>query len=298
MPDTAVMNPTPEAPAANPAPTQDPAPASSGTVQQNGSDAAGAAPSEESFYSGDPNSLPPELQQAYKNMLKDYKMKTTSVADMRKKAEAFDKVTSRSDFKDWWGNANKQQKAEFKDQKAEVEKTLGQKITDERFQKAFETKDGFLELIAEVAKEIGGKSQAEIQDLKKQVSLKESQDLTQSFATEVGKDGKVIRPDFDDLEENSLISGYLAVNKPENGTAQAQLAKLNEAYSWAQSVSKKYFEKGKAEGLQIMQQKAATSTERPTQAAKGAYTGSDPKKLSASDAYQLAKKGIRVPRDD
>lgn len=278
-----------------------PAPAATGTPDQNGQAAtqAQSAPAEESFSSVDPKTLPPELQAVYKSMQADYTKKLAPLAETRKKAEAFDKVASRSDFKDWWGGASKQQKADFKEQqKAEIEKTMGQKITDERFTKAFESKDGFLDLIAEVAKEIGGKSQKKIEKLEQQLSVKDAQDLATSFATEVGKDGKVIRPDFDELEEQNLISGFLAVNQPENSSAQAQLAKLNEAYGWAKAVSQKFYEKGKAEALQIIQKKAAASTEPPTQAAKGAYTGPDPKKITARDAMELAKKGIRVPRDD
>lgn len=299
MSDTAVASPTPETPAATPASTQEPA-GSTGTVQTNGSDAAGAAPSEETFFSGDPNSLPPELKQAYTNMLKDYKSKTQSIADVRKKAEAFDKVSSRSDFKDWWSGASRQQKADFREQKAEVEKKLGEKITDERFQQAFQTKDGFLDLIAEVAKEMGGKSQKQIEQLEQKLSVKDAESYVDQFATEVGKDGKPIRPDFYNLDEDRLITGYLQLSiDPSKGIGADEYSqKLSEAYSWAKGLSQKYYEKGKAEALQIIQKKAAASTEPPTGAAKGAYTGSDPKKLSVREAMELAKKNIRVPRDD
>jgi uncharacterized protein YdeI (BOF family) len=74
--------------------------------------------------------------------------------------------------------------------------------------------------------------------------------------------------------------------------------KLNEAYGWAKQVSQKYYEKGRAEALQTIQKKVASSTEPPTNAAKGAYTGPDPKKMSVRDAIDLAKKRITVPRDD
>jgi hypothetical protein len=128
--------------------------------------------------------------------------------------------------------------------------------------------------------------------------VNEASGLVEQFATEKGKDGQPVRPDFYSLDEDQLITGYLNVNRPENTSREAYLSKLNEAYGWAKQVSQKYFEKGKAEALQIIQKKAATSTEPPTQAAKGAYTGPNPKGMSVRDAMELAKKGIRVPRDD
>jgi len=76
----------------------------------------------------------------------------------------------------------------------------------------------------------------------------------------------------------------------------AYLNKLNEAYSWAKAVTQKYYEKGRADALKRIEQKVAGSTEPPTQATKGAYTGPDPKKLSVREAMDLAKKGIKVPQ--
>jgi hypothetical protein len=35
----------------------------------------------------------------------------------------------------------------------------------------------------------------------------------------------------------------------------------------------------------------------PTNSAKNAYTGTDPKKLDAAEAVALAKKGIRIPQN-
>lgn len=276
------------------------APTSSETPSQNGQAAtqAQSAPAEESFSSLDPNTLPPELQAVYKNLQADYTKKTMSIADVRKKADAFDQVRSRSDFNDWWTNANKQQKADFKEQKAEVEKRLGEKITDDEFTKAFQDKDAYLSLHEKMIHDVLGKSQKEIEQLQEKLSIKDAQDFVQSYATEIDHEGKPVRPDFDSLDEDNLITGFLSVNPPEAKSEAAYRQRLGEAYAWAKSVSQKYFEKGKAEALQIIQKKAAASTQPPTNAAKGAYTGPDPKKLSPREAMDLAKKGIRVPRDD
>lgn len=276
--------------------------ANEASTSQNGQAAtqAQSAPAEEQFTTVDPSTLPPELQAVYKNLQADYTKKTMSVADIRKKADAYETLTKDQKFVDYWKGMNQTQKADFKEQKAEAEKTLGQKISDERFQKAFETKDGFLELIAEVAQEMGGKSQKKIEQLEQKLSLKDAQDAVDSFATEMGKDGKPVRPDFYNLDEDSLITGFLQLNMdPSKGISGAEYnQKLNEAYSWAKNVSQKYYEKGRVEALQTIQRKVAASSEPPTGAAKGAYSGPDPKKITPAEAYQMAKKGIRVPRDD
>ena len=285
---------------AEPAASGQPAPVSTETTSQNGSAAtqAQSAPAEESFSSIDPETLPPELKAVYKNLQADYTKKTMSIADMRKKAEAYDTVSKDQRFVDYWKGLNQTQKADFKDQKAEVEKKLGEKITDEEFNKAFTDKDAYLSLHEKMIRDVLDKSQKKIEKLEQQLSVKDAQDVVDSFATEVGKDGKAVRPDFYSLDEDQLITGYLNVNPPENTSQPAYVAKLNEAYAWAKAVSQKYYEKGKAEALQIIQKKAAGSTEPPTSAAKGAYTGPDPKKMTVKEAMELAKKGIRVPRDD
>ncbi len=276
------------------------APVSPGTPSQSGPAAtpAQSAPAEDKFSTIDPETLSPELKAIYKNLQADYTKKLQPVAEMRKKAEAFDKVTSRTDFKDWWSGASRAQKAEFKEQKVEMEKKLGEKISDEEFTKAFQSKNDFLDLLERVVQDRSEKSQKKIERLEQQLSVKEAADVVDSFATELGADGKSTRPDFYALDEDQLITGFLNVNPPESNSESAYREKLNEAYGWAKAVTQKYYEKGKAEALQIIKAKAAASSEPPTTSAKGAYTGADPKKLSVRDAMELAKKGIRVPRDD
>lgn len=275
--------------------------ASTGTVEtQNGQANAGQGASvEDQFSSIDPKTLPPELQAVYKNLQSDYTKKTQEIAGTRKKAEQYDQIAKDSRFVDYWNGLNRQQKADFKEQKQEAEKRLGEKIPDERFQKAFETKDGFLELIAEVVKETSAKDRKEVEELKQFKTVTEASNIVENFATEKGPDGKPLRPDFYSLDEDGLINGFLRLSAPEKGyTAEEYPTKLNEAYTWAKTLSTKYYEKGRQEALARIQQKAATSTNPPTQSAKGAYTGpADPKKLSVREAMDLAKKGQRVPQN-
>lgn len=273
--------------------------ASTGTLEnQNGQ--AGVqeqgAPVEESFSTIDPKTLPPEMQAIYKNLQSDFTKKTQSIAETRKKAEAFEKLSSDQRFVDYWNNASKTQKAEFK---AEAEKQVGRKLSEEEFQKAFESQDAYEAAHRKMIREELAESQKEIQALRQQVQVKEASDIVDNFATELDpKSGKPIRPDFYALDEDKLISGYLNVNPPSDRSAEAYTAKLNEAYSWAKAITQKSYEKGKAEALQIVQKKAASSTQVPTNGSKSAYTGADPRKLSVKEAYELAKQGIRVPRDD
>lgn len=273
--------------------------ATSGTVEtQNGQANAGQSASvEDQFSSIDPKTLPPELQAVYKNLQSDYTKKTQSIADTRKKAEQYDQISKDSRFVDYWNGLNRQQKADFKEQKVEAEKKLGEKIDDARFQKAFETKDGFLELMAEVAREASAKDRSEIEALKQYKTVNEAQSIVDAFKSEKAPDGKPLRGDFDSLEEDGLINGFLRLAAPDKGyTAEEYPAKLNEAYTWAKTLSAKYYEKGRQEALARIQQKAATSTNPPTKAVKGTYSGSDPKKLTAAEALQMAKRGERIPQ--
>jgi len=294
MSDTATASPIPETQTANPAtePVQ-----ATGTAPAPGSEATATAPSEETFFTGDPNSLPPELKQAYTNMLKDYKTKTSEVAQVRKKAEQFDQISKDSRFVDYWNNLNRQQKADFKEQKAAVEKKIGEKISDDEFQKSFESKDAYLSMQERIAQHVLEKSQKKIEELEQFKTVTEASQIVESFATETGPDGKPLRPDFYALDADGIINGFLRLNAPEKGySADEYPAKLNEAYTFAKNLSQKYYEKGKQDALARIQQKASSSTNPPTQAAQGAYTGPEPKKMSVREAMDLAKKGIKVPQ--
>lgn len=265
---------------------------------QSGQATAGqSAPAADQFSNIDPETLPPELQAVYKNLQADYTKKTQSIAERTKKADSYDQISKDPRFVEYWNGLNRQQKAEFKEQKAEAEKKIGEVISNEEFQSAFQDKDAWLEMIAKVAREANAKDRKEIESLKQYKTVTEASNIVESFATEAGPDGKALRPDFYALDEDGLINGFLRVNSPEKGySAEEYPSKLNEAYNWAKSLSQKYYEKGRSEALARIQQKVATSTNAPTQAVKGAYTGPDPKKLSVREAMELAKKGQRVPQ--
>lgn len=271
----------------------------SGTPGQNGQAAtqAQSAPAEESFSSIDPSTLPPEMQAVYKSLQADYTKKTQSIAEAKKKADYYDQISKDQRFVDYYNGLNRQQKADLKKQEPEAVKRLAERISPEEFQKAFSSPEEFMGFLEKANKYTSESYQKEIQTLKQQLSVKDAGDVVESFATQM-KDGQLVRPDFYQLDEDGLITGYLSVNQPEEASEKAYQQKLNEAYTWAKQMTTKYYEKGRQDALARIQQKAAASTEMPTGSAKGAYTGPDPKKLTPGEAFQLAKKGIRVPRDD
>lgn len=263
------------------------------------------ASAEDTFSTVDPKTLPPELQELHKSLQADYTKKTQAlahkakeIAETQKKAQAYDQLTADDRFKNYWSELSRKEKNDFKESKAEAEKSLGQKISDEDFQKSFESKDGFLNLLKRVVDDTRTQDQTRIQELEQKVTENEAADIVEQFATEVGQDGKPVRPDFRDLDSKyNLITGYLQVNPPQARNQGAYMQKLDEAYSWAKAMTEDFYNKGKSEAIAMMQKKAAGSSQMPTNAAKAVYAGPDPKKLSVSESVALARKGIKIPQN-
>lgn len=294
--DTAVSAPT-AAPQGQAAPAPAVAPE---TSQGQAAPQAQGATTEENFSSIDPKTLPPELQAVHKSLLGDYTKKTMAIADKEKamaeatrKAAEYDKLTQDQRFKDTWAEMSRKEKTDFKEQKAEAEKRLGEKISDEDFAKAFNSKDDFLSLLERVVEDKRAKDQQKIQELEQKVTQKDAADVIDSVALEVGKDGQPLRPDFYEL--NDLISGVLRLNPPANPGEFKN--SVTAAYDWAKSYTQKFYEKGRAEALKVIEHKVQNSSLPPTITSKNAYAGPDPKKLDASEAVALARKGIRVPQN-
>lgn len=258
MPDP--IDPTPTAvQAATPA---IPAPAEpvNGTVTTNSSEApdvAGqAAPADETFTNVDPNSLPSKERAAYDNMLRDYKKKTAEIADLKRRADAYDR----------WQH----------------EQAAAQRITDEDYSRAFESKDGmqqFLQKAAEPVVEELRQTKAELAATKADLFLK-------SFKSQ--------HADYDDLDSDGLITGYVQLNPPKGEGEWDSVMKS--AYSYAKKLRSKWEESGYKRGIQRVEQKAAQSTELPASSPGQVYSGGDPTKLTAKEAVELAMQGIRVPR--
>lgn len=216
-----------------------------------------AAPVEDSFTQVDPNSLAPKDRAAHDNMLRDYKRKTADIADVRRKAEAFDA---------WQANQERKRA----------------QITDDDFNRAFENKEGFQTLIQKAAEPV-------VSELKAT-----KQELAATKADLFVKDFKSKHADFDDLDSDGLITGYVQLNPPK--TEREWETTVKTAYDYAKKLRSKWEDSGYKRGITRVQQKADESTALPSGGTAPTYSGPDPKTLTAEQAVELALKGIRVPQ--
>lgn len=215
-----------------------------------------AAPATETFTQVDANSLTPTDRAAYDNMLRDYKKKTAEIAEIRKKADAYDA----------W---QKQQAARAG-------------ITDDDFNRAFESKDGYLQFLQKA-------SQPVVQELNAT-----RQELAMTKADLFVKDFKAKHPDFDELDQDGLITGYVQLNPPT--TEQEWDSRMKDGYQYAKKLRSKWEDVGYKRGITRVQEKAEQSTELPTGSPAQVYPGGDPTKITAKEAVELAMRGIKVPR--
>lgn len=265
MPDP--KDPNPQAvTAATPVETKvstEPAASINGTVKEPSGEApeelgqAAPALDGDTFTGVDPNSLPPKERVAYDNMLRDYKRKTAEAAEYRRKAEAYDT---------WQKN-----------QAAEAAK-----ITDDDFNRAFENKEGFQTLIQKAAEPV-------VSELKAT-----KQELAATKADLFVKDFKSKHADFDELDSDGLITGYVQLNPPKSEGEWMTTVKT--AYDYAKKLRSKWEDSGYKRGITRVQEKADQSTALPSGGNAPTYSGPDPKTLTAEQAVELAMKGIRVPQ--
>lgn len=301
MPEGAVASPTPEASSATPA--TGPESAATGTASTVGGDAnRQGAPAEEQF---DVNTLPAELRSKYDNMLRDYKSKTEKLANERrsyedrlKKAEILEALEQHPKYpelvKFWNGLTQEQQKAAADAGGSPNGQGQAARPTSEDWAAA---QGDSLQMQQLVQREIMAEK-AELQqqqaEIKQEILVRDAKEVINAFADMEDEKGTKIRPDFDELHENGLISMFLdRMNPQDKRQMNTAIAK---AYEQAKSVADHFHAKGKNEGLGIIQQKAAQSTQQPTVTAGETYGGKDPKSLSVSEARALAKKGIKVPQ--
>jgi len=259
------IDPTPTATAtATPAATPEPVANATGTVNPNTNTngeaqrtQGQAAPVEDSFTEVNAQSLPPTERAAYDNMLRDYKKKTAGIAEIRRKADAFDA----------W-------------QRQQAAAQRGP--TKEDFEQAFNDKDAFTNFLNKAAEPV-------VQELRQT-----KQELAATRADLFVKDFKAKHADFDDLDSDGLITGYVQLNPP-SGEGE-WLDRVKEAYNYAKKLRSKYEDQGYKRGLTRLEQKAAQSTELPSGSPAQVYSGGDPTKITAKEAVELAMRGIRVPR--
>lgn len=239
-----------------------------------------SAPGEDTFTQVDVKTLPPELQAIHKSMLTDYKKKTSEIAQKRKelegvqeKARTFDRIQSDPKFINYWNGLSEAQQVQAKEDAG---------ISDVEFNQAFESKENFSKFIQKVAQGVTQGTQQEITNLK---------------ADNMIKDFKSKNLDFDSLNEDRMIEIQIKADpRSYSNDINQWKAALDDALSNARSVSNKWVEKGRKEGLSRVSEKVANSTNPPTASSDQVYPGGDPKKLSTSEAVDLARRGIKVPR--
>lgn len=242
---------------------------------------------EDTFTQVDVKKLSPEMQAIHKSMLTDYKKKTSEVAQSRKeieqrrkefqgleeKAKTFDRISSDPAFTDYWNGLSKAQQTQAKEEAG---------ISDQEFNQAFESKENFSKFIQKVAQTVSKTSEQEIVNLKSDLMI---------------KDFKAKNLDFDSLNEDRMIEIQIKADPRSytNDPKQWQ-ACLEDALKNARVVSNKWVEKGRKEGLARVSEKVSQSTNPPTSSTDQIYPGGEAKNLSVSEAVDLARRGIRVPR--
>ena len=269
----------------NPTQVQEPA--------TNNGQATQAAP-ESTFFNGDVNSLPDQLKETYNSMLRDYRSKTEAVANekkdiesIKKKAEFYDTISSDKAFVDYWDGLSK------KEQQQRVDEAIN--VSDEDIATGAHVK----------------KLQSEINGLKKMNQETETRryvsdmrSLLSDYINETDKEGKLLRPDFDEVDEmpngGSFVEFFLRKNPPKGSSEAAIYQSIENAYKSAKDTYSRIFTKGKEAGLGRVQEKVNNASEPPTGSVRVSDAKIDYKTLSpreqAEEAVRLAREGKRVAR--
>jgi hypothetical protein len=151
---------------------------------------------EEVFF--DPKSVPPELEQAYKQMQGAFTKKTQEIADIRKKAESLDQLVGYKPFVDWYqkhtSGQDKVSESESPAKDSKQEQPKQKELSDEEFELLKTDKNRFMDYVKELARQeslpIALKAQQKVEYL-------ETVNKIEAFAKD--------HPDFWDLDQKGLI---------------------------------------------------------------------------------------------
>lgn len=257
-----------------------------GTVQTNG-DAGQSAPIEETFTKVDVNTLPPQLQESYKNMLRDYKEKTQRIAEtvksevakstesLRSKAEYYDSIVGQEEFVKQWNE-------------------YVQKVNQ-----AENVQPGSSETNPELMQ-----LKAKVQEVSQKLQEAELSQVTDAFAEAVNEKGEKLNPHFEKLNEMSI--GHIQNGNQaeefsllracvELAQANSPYEKLAMGYKKAEEVYNAIFEEGRKAGMGRVQAKVLNGSQPPTNVG-GALSMTEKKPKTAREALEMAKKGIMVSR--
>lgn len=252
---------------------------------QPGSDAAGqtATASENFLPQGvDVNSLPPvlraELDRINKEMVRGFTAKTQKHAEQLKAAEAF-----------------KQEAELFRQYKPVFENEEFVRMWND-FVKAQQTPATAEQNVDPKYQELEQKVQA----MEQRAQRAEALEYIDAFAGAVGEDGQRLRPDFDRLEAavidegNNLMNVCVDIAKTK---AQSPQEALQMGYDLAKKLYDAIFEEGRKAAIGKVTSKLRNGTNPPSMSTTQSIFTGDPKKIDARQAFELAKKGIRVPTE-
>lgn len=263
MPDLTAPADNPGSPAAaNPSPGPAQAPV---TGQAPAGQPGGSGPSGDTFWSGDVNSLPPQLRPAYDSMLRDYREKTGGLSEERKalaaakeKAAEYDKLVSDQEFVQRWNDYITQKS------NAQPEPPADPKIMD----------------------------------LERRLAVRETADFMNAFAEAVDDKGQKIRDDFDRLNGIMIGENVSLLNACIQCVGQGEISeRVSKGYDLAKKVWAQVYDVGYKAGRGKVGQVVRDGTEPPTPTAGQQVYAGDPKKITPREAVRLARQGITVPRD-
>jgi len=318
MPEQPISSPNPDTTTAgqpdinlDPTPVDTPGTANQGQnepqpqVIPSGEGETPQPPVDESFTEIDPNTLSAENQKAYKNMLTDYKRKTQAVADqrrsieanqreaeeLRQKASVYDQISSDEAFIDYWNSLPAQGGATPTGQPtAQQAQALG--LSDEDFNEALSSKEGFSKVLERTIKGHSEREKIRQDQLEADLRVQKANQFVRDFKS------KPDYTDFDKYDKHKFITYQVALHRPHPKSSEKDWDKLlNGAYSNAKNVYNDIYNEGYQAGIQRLKQKEGNLSETPTRGTGPVYQGGKPKEISTSEAFDLAKRGIRVPQD-
>ncbi len=255
----------------------------SGTVPTDSQATENAPVSEESFTKLDPKTLPPALQEAYKNMQRDYRDKTTSVSERvkqetaraveayRQEAELYRQIAQQEDFVQQWNDYVKQKQSQ------------GQEV-----------QQGDPKLV---------QLEQKFEEINQKLQYAETTQIMDAFADAVNDKGIKLHSDFDKLNGLSIAQGpngedlsllNICVKLAPGSNPQE---KLTQGYKLAKQAYSSIYEEGRQAGLGRLQNKIQNSTQPPSNSMGDVLSVTEKKPKNAREALDMARKGLVVSRD-
>lgn len=292
---TETLDPTQTAQAATPATAPASTPAS--TVPDIGGQATQeSAPVDvETFTKVDVKTLDTKDRESYNNMLRDYKTKTTEIAQLRKQFEGvnLEELRQKASLYDQAiqaQQAHETQTADI-DAQAELQQLWQEAQTDPM--KAVE----FHRRIAQMEVE---KVREAVDGIKQEKLEAEAITFVKSFATATDpKTGEPLRPEYDAVDDTGLIRHHFEeflAEHPNMSTKDWPKA-IETAWQKAKTTYDAVFQKGFQAALAKQHAKVEGSTEMPTGASMSnerLLSQKDAAKLTVKEAVELARQGIKI----